>query len=74
MKEIVDSAHVGMSIEQRRALLAPGERAYGLMPDGTRVVIVGRVPYDGSTRQQRRAMARAGIDEHVVPADVPSGE
>ena len=64
----IDTRHLGLNLAQRRALLKPGERAYGLLPDGTKVEIVGTVPNDGSTRQQRRAK------DYVAPADVPAGE
>jgi hypothetical protein len=48
-----------MSQEERRKTLAPGEVATGFDAAG-RVIsrVVGRVPWDGSTRQQRRAAVR----------------
>jgi len=71
MQPEVDITHAGMTIEQRKATLAPGERAYAVMPDGTKLEVVGAVPYDGSTRQQRRAAIRLG---YVHPPEVPAGE
>ena len=54
-----------LTLSEARAQLKPGERA-ALAPSaremmikgGPTRIIVGKVPYDGSTRQQRRAMAR----------------
>ncbi len=47
---------------QYRADLAPGQKAVLERFDRRGVaVLCGRVPFDGSTRQQRRAMERAGI-------------
>jgi hypothetical protein len=67
----LDSENFGLSIEERKARLKPGERAYGLLPNGIKSEIVGEVPYDGSTRQQRRAMAR---DAAPAPHENPAGE
>jgi hypothetical protein len=51
---------VQMSQEDRRKTLLPGQVATGLDPTTGKVIsrVVGRVPYDGSTRQQRRAAER----------------
>lgn len=54
----IDINHAGLTIAQRRALLAPGERAYALLPDGAKIEIVGVVPNNGATRQQRRTKKR----------------
>jgi hypothetical protein len=54
----LDPENFGLSIEERKARLKPGERAYGLLPNGMKLEIVGEVPSDGSTRQQRRAAKR----------------
>jgi hypothetical protein len=67
----LDSENFGLSIAERKARLKPGERAYGLLPNGMKLEIVGEVPSDGSTRQQRRKMAR---DAAPAPHENPAGE
>jgi len=49
-----------MTMAERVKSLAPGEVATGLHPQTGQVIsrVVGRVPNDGSTRQQRRAAER----------------
>jgi hypothetical protein len=51
---------VQMRQEERRKTLLPGQVATGLDPRTGAVIsrVVGRVPNDGSTRQQRRAAER----------------
>jgi hypothetical protein len=55
-----DIAFKQMTMAERAAMLLPGETATGLHPQTGQVisVVVGRVPNDGSTRQQRRAAER----------------
>jgi hypothetical protein len=49
-----------LSMAEAARDLAPGQRVNGLDPKTGRVIarVVGRVPNDGSTRQQRRAAER----------------
>jgi hypothetical protein len=49
-----------MSMAEAAKGLAPGQAVNGLDPHTGRVIarVVGRVPNDGSTRQQRRAAER----------------
>ena len=58
-----DGAHVAfrqMSMAEAAKDLQPGQVVNGLDPHTGRVIarVVGRVPNDGSTRQQRRAAKR----------------
>jgi hypothetical protein len=60
-RKFVPPAPSGMSVrtpEQKSEQLTPGRVSSGLLPNGQLVHVIGRVPYDGSTRQQRRAVAR----------------
>lgn len=47
-----------MTMAQARASVKPGEKRLLEVSNGGFHVITGRVPYDGSTRQQRRAIKR----------------
>jgi hypothetical protein len=60
MTDNVNVELVSMSMSERAATLLPGKVATGLDPTTGRVIarVVGRVPNDGSTRQQRRAAER----------------
>ena len=64
MENDTSSVHIAMTpltLAQASVGLKPGEVARGIDPHTGAFVsrVVGRVPYDGATRQQRRFMKRS---------------